>query len=114
VDGTLAAFDHQKPFQLWKAILFFLDMVEGQWFDSEVEIMNEEKRRELIQKARGQRRTHRTDGRRFLRRPQHPFGMADSPLWRPHIPIKLWSVMGGFPGLPETTPRSSGAATTRT
>ena len=104
VDGTVAAFSHQKPLELWKAILFFLDMVEGQWFNSGVEIMSEEKRRELIQK--------------FVDNIEHIepsvdvlcailsvlFGMADSPMWRPHLPIKLWSAMGGFPALPETTP----------
>jgi hypothetical protein len=104
VDGTVAAFDHQKPLQLWKAILFFLDMVEGQWFNSGVEIMNEERRRELIQNlADGIERIEPTveDTCAIL---SILFGMANSPMWRPHIPIKLWLTMGGFPVLPETTP----------
>lgn len=104
VDGTLAAFTHRKPFQLWKAILFFLDVVEGQWFNSGVEIMNEEKRRELIQKL--------ADNMEHIEPTLDVlcailgilFGMADSPMWRPHLPIRLWTVMGGFPALPETTP----------
>jgi hypothetical protein len=104
VDGTIATFTHQKPFQLWKAILFFLDMVEGQWFNSGGELVNEQKRRELIQKL--------TENVEHIELTVDVvcailsvlLGMANSPLWRPHLPIRLWSVMGGFPALPETTP----------
>ena len=104
VDGTIAAFSHQKPFQLWKAILFFLDVVEGQWFNSEVEIMNEERRRELIQKLVDNMEHIEPTVDVLCAILSILLGMADSPMWRPHIPIKLWSAMGGFPALPETTP----------
>lgn len=104
VDGTVAAFNHQKPFQLWKAVLFFLDVVEGQWFSSGVEIMNEQKRRELIQKLADNVERIQLTVDVVCAILSVLFGMADSPLWRPHLPIRLWSVMGGFPALPETTP----------
>ena len=104
VDGTVAAFDHQKPFQLWKAILFFLDVVEGQWFNSGVEIMDEEKRRELIRKLADNVERIEPTIDVICAILSVLFGMANSPMWRPHLPIKLWSAMGGFPALPETTP----------
>ena len=104
VDGTIAAFDHRKPFQLWKAILFFLDMVEGQWFNSGVEVMNEEKRRELIRKLADNVERIEPTIDVLCAILSVLFGMADSPMWRPHLPIKLWSAMGAFPALPETTP----------
>lgn len=104
VDGTIAAFTHQKPFQLWKAILFFLDVVEGQWFNSGGEIMNEQKRREFIQKLADIVERIELTVDVVCAILSVLFGMADSPLWRPHLPIRLWSVMGGFPALPETTP----------
>ena len=104
VDGTLAAFTHRKPFQLWKAILFFLGVVEGQWFNSGVEIMDEQKRRELIQKLADNVERIEPTADVVCAILSVLFGMADSPLWRPHLPIRLWSVMGGFPALPETTP----------
>jgi len=104
VNGTVAAFTHHKPFQLWKAILFFLDMVESQWFNSEVEIMSEEKRRELIQKLADSVERIELTVDVVCAVLSVLFGMADSPLWRPHIPVRAWSVMGGFPALPETTP----------
>lgn len=104
VDGTIAAFSHRKPFQLWKAILFFLPVVEGQWFNSGVEVMNEEKRRELIQKL--------VDNTGHIEQTIDVlsailsvlFGMADSPMWRPHLPMELWLALRGFSALPETTP----------
>lgn len=104
VDGTVAAFDHRKPFQLWKTILFFLDMVEGQWFNSEVEIMSEEKRRELIRKLMDNIEHIELTVDVLCAVLSILFGMANSPMWRPHLPIELWSVMGGFQALPETTP----------
>ena len=104
VDGTVAAFSHQKPFQLWKAILFFLDVVEGQWFNSGGEVMNEQKRRELIQKLAENLERIELTVDVVCAILSVLLGMADSPLWRPHLPIGLWSVMGGFPALPETTP----------
>lgn len=104
VDGTVAAFDYRKPFQLWKAILFFLDNVESQWFNAEVEIMNEERRRGLVQKLVDNIEHIEPTIDVLCAILSVLFGMADSPLWRPHLPIKLWSAMGGFPALPETTP----------
>ena len=104
VDGTIAAFSHQKPFQLWKAVLFFLDVVEGQWFNSEVEVMNEEKRRELIQKLADNMDHIEPTIDVLCAILSVLLGMANSPVWRPHLPVKLWSAMGGFPALPETTP----------
>ena len=104
VDGTIAAFSYQKPFQLWKAILFFLDVVEGQWFGSEVEIMDEEKRRKLIQRLVDNMEHIEPTIDVLCAILSVLLGMADSPMWRPHLPIKLWSAMGGFPALPETTP----------
>ena len=104
VDGTVAAFNHEKPFQLWKAVLFFLSVVEGQWFDSRVEIMNEEKRRELVQKIADNMEHIEPSVDVVCALLSILLGMANSPMWRPHLPIKLWSVMGGFPALPETTP----------
>lgn len=104
VDGTIAAFTHQKPSQLWKAILFFLDAVEGQWFNSGVEVMSEQKRRELIQKLADNMEHIEPTVDVVCTVLSILFGMADSPLWRPHLPIGLWSVMGGFSALPETTP----------
>jgi hypothetical protein len=79
-------------------------MVEGQWFNSEVEVMNEQKRRELIQKLAGNTKHIEPTVDVLCAILGILFGMADSPLWRPHIPIRLWSVLGGFPALPETTP----------
>ncbi|KAF9651981.1 hypothetical protein BDM02DRAFT_3183979 [Thelephora ganbajun] len=104
VDGTVATFSQQKPFQLWKAILFFLDVVEGQWFNSGAEIMNEEKRRELIQKLVDNLEHIEPTIDVLCAILSILFGMANSPMWRPLLPIKLWSAMGGFPALPETTP----------
>jgi len=104
VDGTVAAFSHQKPFQLWKAVLFFLDVVEGQWFNSGAEIMNEEKRRELVQKLVDNMDHIEPTIDVLCAILSILFGMADSPMWRPHLPIRLWSALGGFPALPETTP----------
>lgn len=104
VDGTVAAFDHRKSFQLWKPILFFLDIVEAQWFDSGVEIMDEEMRRELIRKLVDNIDHIELTIDVLCALLSVLFGMANSPMWRPHLPINLWSAMGGFQALPETTP----------
>lgn len=104
VDGTVAAFTHEKPFQLWKAILFFIDGIGEQWFNSGVEVMNEQKRRELIQKLADNMEHIEPTVDVLCAILGILLGMADSPLWRPHLPIRLWSVVGSFPALPETTP----------
>ena len=102
VDGTVTVLTRQKPFR--EAALSFLGMVEAQWFNSEVEVMSEQEREELIQELADCIGHVKSTVSLLCAIHSILFGMANSPTWRPHIPIRLWSVIESFPVLPETMP----------
>ena len=104
VKGICRSFKDEKPFQLRKAILFYIPLVESRWFDPEVEILDEDGRREFCQDwASGVDGIEQTkDVKKAVA--SVLFGMANSAIWRPHIPQDKWKLLEYFNELPDESP----------
>jgi hypothetical protein len=101
IKGICRSFKDEEPFQLRKAILFYIPLFESRWFDPEVEILDEDGRREFCQDwASGVDGIEQTkDVKKAVA--SVLFGMANSAIWRPHIPQDKWKLSEYFNELPD-------------
>lgn len=107
VKGICRSFKDEKPFQLRKAILFYIPLVESRWFDPAVEVLDEDGRRDFCQDwASGVDGIEQTkDVKKAVA--SVLFGMANSAIWRAHIPQDKWKLMEYFNELPDESPSRS-------
>jgi hypothetical protein len=104
VKGICRSFKNEKPFQLRKAILFYIPLVESWWFDPEVEILDEDGRREFCHDW-----AFCVDGIEQTKDVKKAvasvlLGMANSAMWRPHVPRAKWELLKYSNELPDDSP----------
>jgi hypothetical protein len=99
--GHLSVFQGRETVPASENRLVLHPLVDSQWFDPEVEILDEDGRREF-----GQDRASGVDGIEQTKGMKKavasvPFGMVNSAVWRPHIPQGKWELLGYFNELPD-------------
>jgi hypothetical protein len=101
IKGICRSSKDEKPFRLRKAVLFYVPLVESRWFDPEVEILDEDGRREVCQDwVSGVDGIEQTKGVKKAVA-SVLFGMANSAMWKPHIPQDKWKLLEYFIKLPD-------------
>ena len=101
VRGICYAYRDDRPFQLRKAALFFLPLINDKWFNTPEPIMDAEGMRKLCidWASTVESIEHTYDVQKAVL--AVPFGMINSPHWRPHIVPNNWKLLEHFSSVPD-------------
>lgn len=104
VDGIRKAVEEDRPFEMRKAALFFMPIIQDKWFDDSLEdVMSDEAKDEFCENWRSAVKgiEHTVDVRRAICATL--FGMLNSEKWRSHIGKDALKLMVYFSDLPGDT-----------
>jgi len=101
VRGIFYAYQDARPFQLRKAALFFLPLIDDKWFNAPEPFMDTDQVRKFCMDW-----ASAVDGIEHTFDVQKAilavlFGMINSPLWRPHIVPNKWKLLQYFSSVPD-------------
>lgn len=103
VNGIRKAFEEDREFEMRKAALFFMPMIQDQWFDDSLEdVMSDEEKVEFCKNwgSAVDGIEHTSDVKKKAAGPTL-FGMLNSKKWRPHIVKDKLKLLEYFADLPD-------------
>lgn len=102
VDGIRKAVEEDRPFEMRKAALFFMPIIQDKWFDDSLEdVMSDEEKAEFCKNwsSAVDGIEHTDDVKRAVCATL--FGMLNSEKWRPHIVKEKLRLIEYFADLPD-------------